>query len=284
MPKPVPIPMRQKIWERAARGESAASPAQAFDLSPRTVRHLLKRARQYGKAGLPPGYRAPSTPDHAYPDGVRQAALASRRDHPTWGAELIRVMLAEERPQVAWPSPQTIRRWLRATDLAPAPAGRRLGSSSSYVRATEPHQTWQIDASEHIPIADKSEVCWLRVVDEATGSVLRTDVFPPRFLDPGRPPRGPEVLEAFVPEVGSPPATASRQRRPLGIAGGPAHRPGLLAGGAGRRGDGQSASQAPGQRGGRTVAGGRQAVVRALDLPIERRVAGSAGSHGPGAA
>jgi transposase len=284
MPKPVPIPVRQKIWERAALGESAASLAQFFDLSPRTMRHLLKRAREQGDAGLLPSYRGPSTLDHAYSDEVRQAILASRRQHRTWGAELIRVMLAEEQPQVAWPSSQTIRRWFRVADLAPAPAGRRLGSSSSSARARLPHQTWQIDASEHIPLADKSEVCWLRIVDEATGAVLRTDVFPPRVLDPGRSKRSPEGPETLVPEVGPARATASRQRRALGIAGRPAHRPGLLAGRTGRRGEGQSASLSPGQRGGRTNAGGGQAVVRALDLRIERRVGETVGSHGPGAA
>jgi len=257
MPKPVPIPIRQKIWECAGRGESAASLAQFFDLSPRTVRHLLKRARDHGDSGLLPSYHVPSRLDHAYPDEVRQAVLALRRDHPTWGAELIRVMLAKERPQVAWPSPQTIRQWFRTTDLAPAPAGRRPGSSSSYVRATHPHQTWQIDASEYIPIADKSEVCWLRIVDEATGSVLRTDVFPPGMLDSSRSPRSPDGSETFVSEMGSPPAAACRQRGALGIARGSAHRSGLLVGGAGRRGDGQSASKASGQRGDRTVAGGR---------------------------
>lgn len=261
MPKPVPIPVRQKIWERAAQGESAAALALDFALPPRTVRHLLGRARARGEAGLRPGYRAPATPDHAYPDEVRQAILASRRNHPTWGAELIRVMLADDQPEVAWPGPQTIRRWLRASGLAPAPAGRRVGASSSYARATQPHQTWQVDASEHIPIADKSEACWLRIVDEATGSVLRTDVFPPRDLDPGRPASGPGGPEALVPEVGPARATAGRQRGALGIAGGPAHRPGLLAGGAGRRRDGQPTPVPPGQRGGGAVAGGRQAVV-----------------------
>ena len=87
MPKPVPIPIRQKIWERAGRGESAASLAQSFDLSPRTVRHLLKRARQRGDPGLLPSYRGPATLAHAHPDEVRHAVLALRRDHPTWGAE-----------------------------------------------------------------------------------------------------------------------------------------------------------------------------------------------------
>ena len=207
MPKSVPVPVRQKLWERASQGESVTSLADAFDLPPRTVRHLLKRCRDQGQPGLRPSYGPPSPPPHAHPEAIRQAVLTSRRQHPTWGAELIRVMLAEAQPQLAWPSQQTIRRWIGAAGLGHAPAGRRTGASTT--RAKPPHQTWQIDASEHIPIADKSEVCWLRVVDEATGSVLRTDVFPPRILDPGRSPRSSDGLETFVPEVGSPPATAS---------------------------------------------------------------------------
>jgi Homeodomain-like domain len=282
MPKPVPIPLRQKLWEQAAQGESAASLAKFYGLSPRTVRHLLKRYRDQGESALFPSYQVSSSLDHAYPDVVRQAVLASRRDHPTWGAELIRVMLADAQPAVAWPSPPTIRRWFRAAGLAHAPAGRRHGWSGE--RATHPHQTWQIDASEHISIADKSEVCWLRIVDEATGSVLRTDVFPPRDLDSGRSPRSSDVPEMFVPEVGPTRATASRQRSALGLARRLADRPGLLAGGTGCRGDSQSAALASRQRGCGAVAGGRQAVVRALGVWIERRVGEATGSHGPGAA
>jgi hypothetical protein len=236
MPKPVPVPVRQKICERAAQGETVVSLADAFALPTRTVRHLLKRCRDRGASSLIPSYEPPSPPAHAHPDTIRQAALALRRQHPTWGAELIRVMLANERPEVVWPSPQTIRRWFRAADLAHAPAGRRPGASST--RADRPHQTWQIDASEHIPLADKTEVSWLRILDEATGAVLRTDVFPPRLLDSGRPSCHPGEPQEVVPTMGPARAAASRQRGALGVAGRPAHRPGLLAGGGGCGGGG----------------------------------------------
>jgi hypothetical protein len=282
MPKSVPVPVRQKLWERAFQGESVNSLADAFGLSPRTIRHLLKRCRDQGEMGLIPGYRVPKSPDHAHPETIRQAVLALRRDHPSWGAELIRVMLADDKPQVAWPSPSTIRRWFRAAELAHAPAGRRARASST--RADQPHQTWQIDASEHIPLADKTEVCWLRISDEATGAVLRTDVFPPRLLDSGRPSGHSGQPEAVVPAVGPAQATAGRQRCPLGIAGRPAHRPGLLAGGDRRRGLGQSAVFSPVQWRGGTVAGSGQAVGRALDLWLERRVAAAVGGDGSGAA
>jgi Homeodomain-like domain len=282
MPKSVPVPVRQKLWERASRGESVNALADAFGLSPRTIRHLLKRCRDRGEIGLIPADRAPKSPDHAHPEAIRQAVLALRRDHPTWGAQLIRVMLADEKPQLAWPSPSTIRRWVRAAELARAPAGRPARASSK--RAEQPHQTWQIDASEHIPLADKTEACWLRILDEATGAVLRTDVFPPRLLDSGRPSRHSGKPEAVVPALGSARATAGRQRCPLGIAGRPAHRPGLLAGGNRCRGEGQSAALSPGQWRGGTRSRGGQTVVRALDLWIVPGIATAAGEDGPRAA
>ena len=186
MPKPIPVPVRRTLWERARRGESTAALAAAFGLPPRTVRHLLRRLRRRGEAGLVPDYHRNPPPAHAYPDAVRQAVLATRRAHPTWGAELIRVALREQRPEVAWPCARTMRRWLRQAGLAPAPAGPRPGARAG--RATRPHETWQVDAAEHIGLKGGGQASWLRVVDEASGAVLGTAVFPPRVLDSGRPP------------------------------------------------------------------------------------------------
>src|SRR3954454_6849231 len=76
MPKPVPMPIRQAIWERSQRGEGSASLATAFDLSPRTVRHLVKRSRDRGRAGLATDYRPPPPPAHARSQAIRRAVLA----------------------------------------------------------------------------------------------------------------------------------------------------------------------------------------------------------------
>ena len=119
MPKSVPVPVRQKLWERASQGESVVSLANAFDLPPRTVRHLLKRCRDQGEPGLRPSYGPPSPPPHAHPEAIRQAVLDSRRQHPTWGAELIRVMLADG---------STPTRLAQSTDHPPLVPSRRVGT------------------------------------------------------------------------------------------------------------------------------------------------------------
>jgi transposase len=208
MPKPVPVPIRQKLWERARQGEGSASLAAAFDLPPRTVRHLLKRFRERGEAGLATDYRPPPPPAHAKSQAIRQAVLAQRLEHPTWGAGIIRVALAEQRPEVDWPHVRTMQRWLRRAGLGPAPAGRRPGRPRD--RATRAHQTWQIDACEQIGLKGGDKASWLRAVDEATGAVLGTAVFPPRLLDPGGPPRDPGLPASAVPGVGPARGVAGR--------------------------------------------------------------------------
>ena len=56
-------------------------------------------------------------------------------------------------------------------------------------RARTPHHTWQMDASEHLALADGSEVSWLRVVDEATGAVVthQRSLAPRAGYNPGDP-------------------------------------------------------------------------------------------------
>src|SRR5262249_55120771 len=40
-----------------------------------------------------------------------------------------------------------------------------------------PHEVWQMDACEQIPLGNGQRVCWLRGVDECSGAILWTEVF-----------------------------------------------------------------------------------------------------------
>ena len=44
-------------------------------------------------------------------------------------------------------------------------------------RADQPHQVWQMDATEQIPLRSGQRVSWLRLVDEASGAALFSQVF-----------------------------------------------------------------------------------------------------------
>lgn len=182
MPTPVPHPVRRAIFARSKKGASVGALAEEFDLSERTVRHLVQRFEQRGEAGLVPDYARCATKTAADNDAVRKKALQMREQHPSWGGGLIRVLLQEDLG--ACPCERTLQRWFRQAGLTPASAGRR--PSGDDTRACRPYEVVQMDAAERIRLASGEEVSWLRLADECSGAVLKTVIFPPGALEPGR--------------------------------------------------------------------------------------------------
>jgi len=180
MPPPIPVPIRQALWQRARRGQSAPAIASALGLAVRTVRHLLRRLRTNGPAALSPSYHAQAAMMTGAMRQLHDAALQLRRDHPTWGAGLIRVMLRRQHPHGHVPAERTLQRWLARAGLAPAPKGRHPVANPQ--RAERAHEVWQMDAADQVPLRGGRRVSWLRMVDECSGAVLWTAVFPPSQL------------------------------------------------------------------------------------------------------
>ena len=112
-----------------------------------------------------------------------QKAVAMRKLHPTWGGGLIRVLL-QEQGHDGCASERTLQRWFQCSTLAPAPPGRRPDSDDR--RAHHPHEVWQMDAVDQLRLASGQQVSWLRLVDECSGAVLQTVVFPPALLELGQ--------------------------------------------------------------------------------------------------
>jgi transposase len=181
MPRPIPIPIRQAMFRLWRQGHGSRDIAVALGLARSTVRHLLARFRRQGSEGIAPDYGPPAVVEASSSD-VELAALRLRREHPTWGAGLIQVQLVQGMPGRSVPTERTLQRWFGRADLSPAPAGRR--PRVDLARATMPHETWQMDAKEHIRIQTRDEVSWFRLTDECSGAVLWTAVFPPRDLGP----------------------------------------------------------------------------------------------------
>jgi transposase len=180
------------MLRRSERGATTAELSQEFGLPARTVRNLLQRVRERGEEGLSPDYHRLPQPPPPLQHPAFPAAVLLRQQHTGWGAGLIRVYLQKQGIQPL-PCVRTLQKWFRRVGLGPAPPGKRPAASAS--RATRPHQVWQVDAAEEIPLGDGTKVSWLRIVDEFTGAVLHTVIFPPRALeqragtgDPGRTP------------------------------------------------------------------------------------------------
>ena len=183
MPQAVPVAIRQVIVARHHAGVSLPTIAQDLGLSAWTVRTIWRRYRDGGEAALVPGYAACGRPGPRHARPLYEHALALRRAHPGWGSGLIRVELATAFPDQDLPHDATIRRWFREAGLArPRPSPRPPDPP----RARQPHARWQVDATEHIGLADGTEVSWLAASDEASGALLGAVVFPPGAVDAGR--------------------------------------------------------------------------------------------------
>ena len=217
MPRATPVPVRQAIWQRFRDGQDVSAIALAFGLAPRTIRHLLSRFQRGGRDVMVTSYDACGLATPKPADALVQAVLQIRREHPTWGAGLIRVMLHRQRLDFGTPlpTPRTLQRWLARAGLAPAPVGRRPKGESW--RATRPHEVWQMDAAEGVPLRSGIRICWLRLVDECSGAVLWTKVFPPPALAPCAAGRDSNRTPQGVHAVGSSRPPPSRQRRALGF-------------------------------------------------------------------
>ncbi len=181
MPRPTPIPIRKVVFARMQRGQSAGQIAVELGLSQRTVEKLLIRFRQRGEAGIVPD-QPPSGGGVPRSKEMVEAAVAMRRQHPSWGSGLIAVKLSERFVGQAIPNERTVRRWLKKAGLQPVRGVRPPRRSD--VRDPTPHGTWQMDAAEKMDLANGCQASWLRVVDEATGAVLGTRIFPPREFHP----------------------------------------------------------------------------------------------------
>lgn len=207
MSRPTPMPLRHAILRRWHKGQSVSAIAEVLGVASRTVRHLVRRFRQQGDAAVAPSYhRLEIQPSKGLPKAI-QIAVQLRREHPTWGAGLIRVMLRRDSPSPPPPAERTLQRWFCRNGLSPAPAGRRPPGSTQ--RAQEPHAVWQMDAKEQVRLATGQRVSWLRIVDECSGAVLWTTVFPPRAMESGARHGGPAGTARGIRAVG-PAAAFSR--------------------------------------------------------------------------
>jgi transposase len=213
VPASIPVPVRQTILHRWLKGESVAKLAEDLQLSVRTVRHLVRRFAQRGAEAVAPDYDRCGTKKIPVDSDSFQKAVDMRQQHPRWGGGLIRVMLQEaDQP---CPSARTLQRWFRNGKLSPAPPGRRPVGEQQRTRC--PHETWQMDAVDQLRLAGGARVSWLRLVDECSGAVLKTVIFPPRLLGSGAAGHGArDVARGFFP-VGTASTPPRRQRLPVGI-------------------------------------------------------------------
>lgn len=108
-----------------------------FGISAKTGYKWRERFRCGGPAALADASHAPKQPAHQLARDVREAILALREAHPTWGARKLKARLAQQHPTTAWPAASTITEVCKRAGLI-APRRRR---DPAHTRWATPHLT-----------------------------------------------------------------------------------------------------------------------------------------------
>lgn len=168
MPAPIPYAHREEIVQRKQAGQSLWEIAQDLGYSYWGVRKIWRRYRDQQEAGLHPAYRSGPGPIRKRPEVYAQA-MAWKKEHPTWGAGLIRSLLLQQWTLEEVPSERTLQRWWQREGLNRRP---RRGVKQRQDRAQEVHEVWQMDGVEG------GKWSWVTVTDEHSGAVLGGRLFP----------------------------------------------------------------------------------------------------------
>ena len=180
MPAATPIKKREEIVRRQQAGESFAQIAREMSMSYHTVRNVWRYCKRTGQ--LEPAY------DRCVHEGVRkdkaiyEKAIEFKREHPTWGAGLIWVELADLFAEESLPSVRTLRRWFHRAGLV-VQEGKDKRPKVSIVRGQDAHEVWTMDAKEQMTLGDGSKASWLIISDEGSGAMLHGTLFPYQSLE-----------------------------------------------------------------------------------------------------
>lgn len=165
--------LRERMQEMRSQGITLRHISQQLEVPYGTVKHLCRRFRTLGRSGLVPNYancgRKPSATSAVF----KEQALEQRDVHPLWGAPRIHVEMQQAGGQP--PCVRTLQKWFRK---AGAYRPRRQGAEPAIGRALAVHNIWEVDAKEHLVLADGTPACYLTMADEKSGAWLEAPVFP----------------------------------------------------------------------------------------------------------
>jgi transposase len=186
MPVPLSLRVREQIIEQKSKGVSLLDISLNLHVSYCTVRNICKRFQTYGTQRLAADYKHCGRPASSNPaDVCYRAALWLKRLHPGWGAAFINLQLRQRYGQCtgAVSSERTLQRWFKAKGLNRA---KSQLCCSQPLWAKQEHEVWQIDAKEKLCLASGDKACYLTIVDEKSGCLLKTGVFPLQAYQRGK--------------------------------------------------------------------------------------------------
>ena len=172
------LDVRHKLIGMKKSNHSIKAIAEALQLSPATVKNIWKRYLTGGEEAFAASYVHCGRPIQAESEVCFRLIRLIRCLHPTWGVPYIMVRVREKYPEIRF---QSIRHYQRRLFKQSGKMPKAvLPPRPQAERSRIGHDTWQIDAKERFAIQSGQEMCYLTIVDEATGALLATRAFPPQ--------------------------------------------------------------------------------------------------------
>lgn len=169
---------KQQIYEREQAGVSHARVAQELGCSPETVRKWWRRHRR-GQAGRCRG-RPRRGVLSSYPDEVREGCVSLKRAHAHWGPANVKLELKQRLhlSDAQLPSNSRLSTLFKACcPEALQPRQRHYYPEQPPSAATEPHQRWQMDGQENVPLGASDVATVLALRDPLAALMLAAQAF-----------------------------------------------------------------------------------------------------------
>lgn len=162
-----------ELMVRLGRGEKLADLCREYGISRKTGHKYKKRFEEVGIDGLQDLSRAPKMIPHKTPPEVVELVIATRKQHPTWGARKIKETLQRRLGRVL-PAPSTIGDIIAFHGLAlPRKKRPRFVPSPTGLReVTDPNDTWGIDYKGQFRLGDATYCYPLTITDLCSRFIL----------------------------------------------------------------------------------------------------------------
>jgi len=172
---------RMRFVSAVTAGEaSMALLCRQYGISRKTGYKWLTRYQQAGVAGLVERSRAPQHHPQAVRPAVREAVLALRGQHPSWGPKKLVATLQRRQPDVSWPATSTVGEVLRHAGLVvPRRQRRRVPPRTApLAHATAANAVWCADFKGDFALGDGRRCYPLTISDAHSRYLLRVTALP----------------------------------------------------------------------------------------------------------
>jgi putative transposase len=178
---------RMQLMLAVASGDlTMAEACRQAGVSRKTGYKWRTRFAATGVSGLADQSRAPHHRPQTVPPAIREAVLAERARHPTWGPKKLIARLQADQPAVPWPAPSTAGDLLKQAGLVVPRRTRRHAPprSQPLAHASAPNTVWCADFKGDFRLGDGSRCYPLTITDAHSRFLLRCQALP--ATDTGR--------------------------------------------------------------------------------------------------